>query len=87
MAGACLIILLTILGGAIDHRPTYQFYFLEADTSGIAGAADVSRWTFWNVCTVKNKNNDCPHVHPAFPLDPPKNFQGPDDNIPSGFLG
>lgn len=87
IAGACLLILLTLLGGAIDHSPTNKFYFLQADTSGIAGAASQTRWTFWNACSVKNGGNDCPHVHPAYPFNPPDNFDGPDDGIPKQFLG
>lgn len=87
IGGACLLIFLTLLGGAIDHNPTNQYYFLEAATAGIPGAAPVTRWTFWNACSVINGRNSCPHVHPAYPLNPPANFDGPDTNIPPQFLG
>ncbi|KAL8916471.1 MAG: hypothetical protein Q9208_008503 [Pyrenodesmia sp. 3 TL-2023] len=40
IAGAALLIFLTLLGGAIDKNPTDQFYFLEADTSGLGDAAE-----------------------------------------------
>lgn len=87
IAGAVLLILLILLGGGIGHNPVNQFYFLQADTSGIPGAADISRWTFWNACSVVNGRNACPAAHPAYPLDPPSNFDGPDTKIPPQFIG
>ncbi|MCJ1263333.1 hypothetical protein MMC22_003203 [Lobaria immixta] len=87
IAGAILLTFLTLLGGASDESPTNRFYFLQADTSGIAGAASLTRWTFWNACSVVNGRNDCPKVHPAYPFDPPRNFDGPDDGIPPQFIG
>ncbi|KAL8827968.1 MAG: hypothetical protein Q9170_006796 [Blastenia crenularia] len=72
--GACLLILLTLLGGAVDKNPTNKFYFLQADTSGLSNAAPVSRWTFWNACSVMNGHNSCPNVHAAYPFDPNRNF-------------
>lgn len=86
IAGAILLIFLTLLGGAVDHNPTNRFYFLQADTSGIAGAGPLTRWTFWNACGVDNGRNSCPKVHPAYPLDPARNFDGPDDGIPPQFI-
>ena len=86
IAGACLLILLTLLGGAVGTNPTNQFFFLEADTSGIPGAAGLTRWTFWNACSVNNGRDACPAVHPAFPLDPPRNF-GSEKNVPPQFIG
>ncbi|KAI4221534.1 MAG: hypothetical protein L6R40_008626, partial [Gallowayella cf. fulva] len=74
IAGAILLILLTLLGGAIDKNPTNKFYFLEADTSGIGNAAPLSRWTFWSSCSVVDGHNTCPGVHPAYPFDPKRNF-------------
>ncbi|KAI4183428.1 MAG: hypothetical protein LQ346_006336 [Caloplaca aetnensis] len=74
IAGAILLIFLTLLGGAIDKNPTNQFYFLEADTSGLGNAAGKTRWTFWNACSVTNGRNSCPGAHPAYPFDPNRNF-------------
>ncbi|KAL9021307.1 MAG: hypothetical protein Q9185_001512 [Variospora sp. 1 TL-2023] len=74
IAGACLLILFTLLGGAVDGNPTNQFYFLEADTSGLGNAAEISRWTFWSACRVVDGNNVCPDVSPAYPFDPNRNF-------------
>ncbi|KAG8534338.1 uncharacterized protein KY384_001182 [Bacidia gigantensis] len=87
IAGACLLLLLTLLGGAIDHNPTNRYYFLQADTSGIAGAADQTRWTLWNACSVLNGKNSCPKVHAAYPFNPPGNFKGSEDGIPPQFVG
>ncbi|KAI4138623.1 MAG: hypothetical protein L6R39_006693 [Caloplaca ligustica] len=74
IAGAILLILFTLLGGAVDKNPTYKFYFLQADTSDLGNAAARTRWTFWNACSVANGHNACPKVHPAYPFDPNRNF-------------
>ncbi|KAL8700952.1 MAG: hypothetical protein Q9201_005168 [Fulgogasparrea decipioides] len=74
IAGAILLMFLTLLGGAVDKNPTNKFYFLQADTSGLGNAAAQSRWTFWNACSVINGRNACPKVHPAYPFDPNRNF-------------
>ncbi|KAI4091301.1 MAG: hypothetical protein LQ344_004160 [Seirophora lacunosa] len=60
IAGAILLILFTLLGGAVGGNPVNQFYFLQADTSGLGNAAANSRWTFWNACGVVDGRNDCP---------------------------
>lgn len=89
MAGGLLFMLLILLGGAINHNPVNQFYFLQVDTRGIPGAPPVSRWTYWNLCPVgANGRNNCGDVHPAFPLDPPshRNFDTTKD-IPKQFIG
>ena len=78
--------LLTILGGSIGKNPTNRFYYLEADTSGIPGAAPLTRWTTWNACGVTNGRDLCQGVHPAFPFDPPRNF-GTSTGIPPQFIG
>ncbi|KAL8688391.1 MAG: hypothetical protein Q9218_005682 [Villophora microphyllina] len=74
IAGAILLMLLTLLGGAIDKNPTNKFYFLEADTAGLGSAAAKTRWTFWSSCSVTDEHNVCPKVHPAYPFDPKRNF-------------
>lgn len=84
--GALLLMLLTLIGGSVGHNPINKFYFLEADTSQIPGAAPLTRWTFWNACTVINGRDDCPKVHPAYPFDPPRNF-GTSSGVPQQFIG
>lgn len=55
-----------ILGGVRDHTPLRQTYFLQADTSGITGAKDISRWTFYRICG--ENGQDCDKTHPAMPF-------------------
>ena len=89
IAGALLLMLLTLIAGGVNHNPTDLIYFLQADTSKIPGAPAISRWTFWNVCSVSaNGRNACGEVHPAFPLDPPsgRNF-GTTKGVPTQFIG
>lgn len=78
--------LLTLLGGGVDHNPTDQFYFIEVATKGIPGAAPLTRWTFWSACSVVDGRNSCPHVHAAYPFDPQSNFDGT-TGVPPQFLG
>lgn len=87
-AGALLLMWLTFLGGVRNSNPINQIYFLQVDSSGIPGAAPVSRWTWWNLCPVTNGRNDCGGNTPDFPFDPPsqRNF-GTEENIPSDFIG
>ena len=85
IAGALLLMLLVVIGGAVDKNPTNQFYFLQADTSAIPGAPATSRWTFWNTCGDTNGRNVCPHVHPAYAFDPQKNF-GTTTGVPTSLV-
>jgi hypothetical protein len=87
LAGAILLIFLTLLGGAVDRNPTNQFYFLEAETDAIPGARPLTRWTFWNACGVTpNGRNDCPNARPAYPFDPTRNFRDAGDELPKPFI-
>ncbi len=88
-AGACLLLFLVILAGAISSNPVNQIYFLQADTSEIEGALPISRWTLWNICGVDDsgRNNNCGAVKPAFPFNPQSNFPDVTEGIPDGFLG
>ncbi|MCJ1300810.1 hypothetical protein MMC08_003609 [Hypocenomyce scalaris] len=89
IAGGCLLIFLTLLAGAVDHSPENNIYFLQATTSAIPGAPAVSRWTFWNICSVSAAGrNVCGKVHPAFPLDPPSTRDfGTSTGVPMQFIG
>jgi len=80
---------LVLLAGAVNSGPVNKFYFLQVDTANIPNAPALSRWTYWNLCSVNSNNrDDCGAVHPDFPLDPPsyRNF-GTTTNIPHQFLG
>jgi hypothetical protein len=89
MASAILLIFLTLLGGARNSTPLNEVYFLQADTGNIPGAPTVSRWTFWNVCSVAaNGRSVCGSSHPDFPFDPPRdNNFGTTTNVPHQFIG
>lgn len=89
MAGAILLMFLTLLGGTTNTNPLNQIYFLEADTRNIPGAPALSRWTFWQICGVSaNGRNDCGSSHPDFPFDPTNtdNF-GTTTGVPPEFIG
>ncbi|KAL2223174.1 SUR7/PalI family-domain-containing protein [Thermoascus aurantiacus ATCC 26904] len=89
MAGAILLIFLTLLGGANNASPLNRIWFLQVNTGNIPGAPAVSRWTFWNICRVDNHGHSrCGSSHPAYPLDPPshRNFHTK-TNIPHQFIG
>ncbi|KAL4926822.1 SUR7/PalI family protein [Aspergillus undulatus] len=87
-AGALLLMWLVFLGGVRNTNPIDQIYFLQVDTGNIPGAPAVSRWTWWNICSVENGRNVCGDTHPDFPFDPPsqRNF-GTEENIPQAFIG
>ncbi|KAJ5933370.1 hypothetical protein N7454_005699 [Penicillium verhagenii] len=88
MASSILLIFLTLLGGARNSTPLNEIYFLQANTSAITGAPSVSRWTFWNICSVSNGKNVCGSSHPDFPFDPTRsdNFNTT-VGVPHQFIG
>ncbi|TQB75657.1 hypothetical protein MPDQ_002275 [Monascus purpureus] len=89
MAGAILLMLLTLLGGATNTNPLDIIYFLEAHTGNIPGAPEVSRWTFWNLCRVNGDGKSvCGTSHPDYPFDPAgrTNFDTT-VNVPKAFVG
>lgn len=88
MAGAILLIFLTLLAGARNSNPLNLVYFLEADTGNIPGAPSTSRWTFWNLCGVTNGRNNCGDAHVDYPFDPPSHRTfGTTENVPREFIG
>jgi len=87
LAGGILLQFLVILSGAVQHNPVNRVYFLQSTTTGITGARDPSRWTFFAVCGVVNGlTGNCGSVKPALPFNPPQNF-GTSEGVPAGFLG
>ncbi|KAI9819150.1 MAG: hypothetical protein M1827_007306 [Pycnora praestabilis] len=70
-AGAILLLFLVILAGGHESNPLNQIYFLQADTTGVAGAMPTSRWTLYNICGVMNgRNANCGKAKAAYPFDP-----------------
>ncbi|EFX02005.1 actin cortical patch protein [Grosmannia clavigera kw1407] len=66
LAGSIVMLFFVILGGVKDRTPLNHTYFLQADTSGIAGAKDLSQWTYFHICGTHNQN--CGKAHPAMPF-------------------
>lgn len=86
LLGSTLLLIFIVLSGSITDAPINEFYWLQADTSNITGAPDLSRWTFWGLCGVSGgKNVDCSSLEPAYPLSPVDNF-GTTVNVPSDFI-
>ncbi|RJE20649.1 cortical patch protein [Aspergillus sclerotialis] len=89
IAGAILLIILTLLGGVTNTNPENIIFFLEANTGNIPGAPAVSRWTFWNVCAMDaNQKSLCGPSHPDYPFDPPSHRTfNTTVNVPPEFVG
>jgi len=87
VAAGLLLQLLVILSGAVEQNPINKVYFLQAATSGVSGARNPARWTFFAVCGVVNgATGNCGAVVPALPFDPPRNF-GTTSGVPATFEG
>jgi len=87
VAGALLLQFLVILSGAVQGNPVNKVYFLQAATTGVNGARNPARWTFFAICGVVNgANGNCGNVVPALPFDPPTNF-GTTTGLPAAFEG
>lgn len=78
-----MLLFFVILSGTANTSPLRQTYFLQADTNGITGARDVSRWTYFYVCNAANQ--DCSHASPAMPFG--HAWADGAANIPSGLGG
>lgn len=63
LATSLLLFLFVILPGVTDSTPFNKVYFLQADTSGISGARDVTQWTYFYTCG--SGNTDCSRARPA----------------------
>lgn len=87
LLGASLLLFFVNLVGATNKGVLGKFYLSQTDTSGIDGAQfQVTRWTLYNICEVKNnKNTNCVSASPAYPYSPEDNF-GVSDGIPSTFV-
>ena len=88
MAASIALTFLAILGGTGDSPPLNITWFLQADTSDIDGAKDITQWTFFRICGSKKSgdmtiNSDCegPKMSPLGAWD--KNADG----LPSTLSG
>lgn len=83
MLGVVLLLVFTVLSGVSNTFPFKNFYWIEADTSGIPGAWDTTRWTFWGI---QNANNFTQHLNsPATPISPVNNWSTR-RNVPQKFI-
>ncbi|KAK9468362.1 SUR7/PalI family-domain-containing protein [Lipomyces arxii] len=75
-----------MLAGVRESTPLNRFYYLEADTSGIQGAPDLTRWALWSRCGVQDGHNaNCTDNTPGYPFRPAQNF-GTTQGVPQGLL-
>ncbi|KAJ2967457.1 hypothetical protein NQ176_g9651 [Zarea fungicola] len=83
MAASLLLLFFIILAGVTDSSPLNKTYFLQADTSGIDGAHDISQWTYFYVCGPGNK--DCGKAKAALPFGYAWNSDA--SHVPAGIAG
>lgn len=72
-----------ILSGVNDRSPLSKTYFLEADTSGIPGARDTTRWTYFYFCGDGNRDCGSPRPAPAFG----RAWDGDASGVPDSLIG
>jgi hypothetical protein len=60
IAGSIVLLLFVVLSGVKHASPLDKTYFLQADTSKIAGARPLSQWTYFYVCGDGNTNCGAP---------------------------
>lgn len=81
---AVLFMFFVVLSGVRDHTPLNKVWFLQADTSNIAGAPrPLSQWTYFYVCGDHNK--DCGSPVPALPLG--YAWKGDSTGAPAALVG
>ncbi|KAJ6783576.1 hypothetical protein PWT90_06793 [Aphanocladium album] len=83
MGASLLFLFFIILAGVSTKTPFNKTYFLQADTSGIDGAHDISQWTFFYVCG--EGNTDCGGAKAALPFGQAWNQDA--KNVPEGIAG
>jgi hypothetical protein len=67
IAGAIVLQFFVVLSGVTNTTPLNKTYFLQADTSTIAGSGRaVSQWTYFYVCGAGNQ--DCGKPVPDLPF-------------------
>jgi len=67
IAGAIVLMFFVVLSGLKDTTPLNKTWFLQADTSSIAGSGRaVSQWTYFYVCGAGNQ--ECGRPVPALPF-------------------
>lgn len=83
LAGSLILLWFVILSGITSTSPLRQTYFLQADTSGIPGARDLSQWTYFRICGADNTN--CGPARPGLPLGDA--WESNAANVPAELIG
>ncbi|CEP64628.1 SUR7/PalI family protein LALA0_S12e03268g [Lachancea lanzarotensis] len=85
LLGAGLLSFFVILSGARNSGVLKDFYWLEADTSGLGSAPGTTRWFNYDWCGLENGAlQNCSGKKPASPFSPKDNF-GASDSLPAPF--
>lgn len=76
LAGGLALQFLTILSGGVKSFPLNLVYFLQASPTGISGAPNPVRWTYFALCGVDGSghNANCGKATAALPFNPSQNF-------------
>ncbi|KAI0877902.1 SUR7/PalI family-domain-containing protein [Hypoxylon argillaceum] len=85
LAGSIVLLLFVILAGTVRTTPFRQTHFLSADTSGIAGARALSRWTYFRICGADNTG--CSHAWPDPPVGWAWSRNPTGSNLPTKLIG
>ncbi|KAF4621947.1 hypothetical protein G7Y89_g14401 [Cudoniella acicularis] len=83
IAGSIVLMFFVVLSGVTDSTPLNKTWFLQADTSNVAGARPVSQWTYFYVCGADNQN--CGSPVPDLPIG--YAWVGGGSGAPAGLLG
>ena len=83
LALSIVFALFIILAGVTSDQPLDRTWFLQADTSGIQGAKDTTRWTFLYFCDDHNENCGDSRPAPAFG----KAWAADASNAPEALVG
>jgi SUR7 family protein len=84
IAGAIVLQFFVVLSGVTRTTPLNKTYFLQADTSTIAGSGRaVSQWTYFYVCGANNE--DCGAPVPGLPIGAA--WEGGSAGAPAALVG
>lgn len=84
IAGAIVLMFFVVLSGVTNSTPLNKTWFLQADTSSIAGSGRaVSQWTYFYVCGSGNQN--CGSAVPDLPIG--YAWVGGSSGAPSNMVG
>ncbi|QEU58309.1 Fmp45 [Kluyveromyces lactis] len=85
LLGSGLLTFFVILSGARTTGVLDKFYWFEADTSGLPGAPDTTRWFNYHWCAYENGEiGSCSDKQADLPFSPRDNF-GNSPDLPASF--